>query len=164
MKKIGVISDTHGFLDAKFLEFFSDCDEVWHAGDIGNADILTDLASLVPVVRAVYGNIDDWDVRTRVPEVNDFELEGKKVLIKHICGRPGRYDTSFRPLITQIRPDIVVCGHSHILRVEYDKRNNFLFINPGAAGKSGFHKVRTAVKFILDSGDVRDLKVLELPR
>ncbi len=164
MKKIGVLSDTHGMLDEKVIEFLSICDEVWHAGDIGSVDVLTDMRSLFPVVRAVYGNIDGWEIRAEVPEVNRFELEGRRVAIKHICGNPRRYDPSVRSLIQEYHPHILVCGHSHILRVEYDKKNNLLFINPGAAGNSGFHKVRTAVRFVIDGKDIRDLEVLELGR
>ncbi len=164
MKTIGVISDTHGTLDGKFLEFFGDCDQVWHAGDIGSTDVLTDLKSVIPEVYAVYGNIDDWQVRAEVPEVQQFEVEGKKVMITHICGTPLKYNTTVRRLIAEYRPDILVCGHSHILKVAYDEKNRLLFINPGAAGFSGFHKVRTAVKFVIDNGEIKDLKVMELPR
>ncbi len=164
MKRIGILSDTHGNLDSKIIEFLSGCDEVWHAGDIGNIDVLTDLRSIFPKVRAVFGNIDGWDVRSEVPEIETFEIEGKRVAIKHICGNPKRYDPSARSLIAEYKPHILVCGHSHILRVEYDKKNNMLFINPGAAGNSGFHKVKTAIRFVMDSGDLRDLEVFELPR
>ena len=164
MKKIGVLSDTHGTLDEKVIKFLAECDQVWHAGDIGNIDVLTDMKSLFPVVHAVYGNVDGWDLRSEVPEIDMFETEGRRIAIKHICGNPRRYDSSARKLIEEYKPDILVCGHSHILRVEYDKKHNLLFINPGAAGNSGFHKVKTAVRFVIDGKDLRDLEVLELPR
>ena len=164
MKRIGILSDTHGTLDAKIIEFLSETDEVWHAGDIGGIDILTDMKSLFPVVRAVYGNIDGWEIRGEVPEIETFEVEGRRVAIKHICGNPRRYDAAVLGLIADYKPHILVCGHSHILRVEYDKKNNLLFINPGAAGNSGFHKLKTAVRFVIDAGDIRDLEVFELPR
>ncbi len=164
MKKIGVISDTHGFLDKKFIEFFEGCDQVWHAGDIGSIDVLTDLKSLFPAVYAVYGNIDDWTVRTEVPEFQKFPVEGKKIMITHICGTPLKYNTIVREQILEYNPDILVCGHSHILKVQFDQKNNLLFMNPGAAGLSGFHKVRTALRFIIDGDEIKDLKVLELPR
>ncbi len=164
MEKIGVLSDTHGVLEQRVIEFLSECDQVWHAGDIGSLDVLTDMRSLFGEVHAVYGNIDGWDVRGEVPEVDVFEVEGRRVVIKHICGNPRRYDPLARKVIIEYKPDILVCGHSHILRVEFDKKNNLLFINPGAAGNSGFHKVRTAVRFVIDGKDLRDLEVLELPR
>ncbi len=164
MKKIGIISDTHGTVENRFLEFFEGCDEIWHAGDIGNYDVILALQAVAPVVRAVYGNIDGWDLRSEFPEVEKFKCENKTVWLKHICGRPGRYEKDLREKFATERPDILVCGHSHILRVEYDKKYNFLFINPGAAGNSGFHKVKTAVRFVIDSDDLRDLKVLEVSR
>ncbi len=164
MTRIGVISDTHGFLDAKFIEFFEGCDQVWHAGDIGNVDVLTQLQSLFPEVYAVYGNIDDWSVRTEVPEIQQFTVENKRVVITHICGAPLKYNTTVRQQIAQFQPGILVCGHSHILRVQFDKKNNLLFINPGAAGLSGFHKVRTALRFVIYVDEVKDMKVMELPR
>ena len=164
MKKIGVISDTHGFLDSKFIEFFDGCDQVWHAGDIGSIDVLTDLRSLFPEVYAVYGNIDDWKIRAEVPEIQKFIVEGKKVLMTHICGTPLKYNTTLRNEILQYKPDILVCGHSHILKVQFDQKHNLLFMNPGAAGLSGFHKVRTALRFMIDHDEIKDLKVMELPR
>jgi len=164
MKKIGVLSDTHNFFDHKIIDFFKGCDQIWHAGDIGNMDIITDLKSIFSEVHAVYGNIDDWVVRAQLPEVDKFYVENMYVIIKHICGRPLHYDASVRELLLSEKPNILVCGHSHILRVEYDKKYNLLFINPGAAGNSGFHKVRTALKFVIDKDKLKDLQVLELKR
>ncbi len=164
MTRIGVISDTHGFLDTKIIEFFDGCDQVWHAGDIGDVDVLTQLQSLFARVYAVYGNIDDWQVRAEVPEIQKFSVENKRVMITHICGAPLKYNTTVRQQLAQYHPDILVCGHSHILRVQFDQKNNLLFINPGAAGLSGFHKVRTAVRFVIDGDEIKDMKVLELPR
>ncbi len=164
MKQIGVISDTHGYLDNKILEFFEGCDQVWHAGDIGSIEVLTDLKSVFPQVYAVYGNIDDWTVRSEVPEVQVFTVENKKVAITHICGSPLRYNTAVKQIISEHKPDILVCGHSHILKVQFDEKNNLLFMNPGAAGFSGFHKVRTALRFVIDGNDIKDLRVLELSR
>ncbi len=164
MTKIGVISDTHGILDQKFLDFFEGCDQIWHAGDIGSPDIITDLKSLFPVVHAVYGNIDSWELRTELPETDIFKVEELTVILRHICGKPLYYNKQTQQLIEQHKPQILVCGHSHILKVQYDKKHNLLHINPGAAGISGFHKVRTAIRFIIDGKNISDLKVFELQR
>ncbi len=161
--KIGLLSDTHGWLDEQVVAFFKDCDEVWHCGDIGDSSITDQLAQHFNL-RAVYGNIDGGDLRIIYPQVQIFECEGVKTLMTHIGGYPGRYDMAVRDLLYRERPRLFVCGHSHILKVMYDKTLNCLHINPGAAGKYGFHKVRTAVRFLIDKGDIKDLEVLELKK
>ncbi|HKL37707.1 MAG TPA: metallophosphoesterase family protein [Bacteroidales bacterium] len=163
MKKIGALSDTHGYLDEGLLKFLEGCDEIWHAGDIGNQAILQKLEEQASV-RAVYGNIDGRDIRLQCPEIQSFECESMRILITHIGGKPGRYDQGIREQIRRIRPDVFMCGHSHILRVEYDRHPGMLYINPGAAGKTGFHKVRTAVRFELDEKDIRNMEVYEVDR
>lgn len=161
--KIGLLSDTHGWLDAKVEDFFSDCGEVWHCGDIGNMALAERLASRFNF-RAVYGNIDGGALRQMFPEVSVFRCEGMKVLMTHIGGYPGHYDLRIRERLMRERPRLFVCGHSHILKVMYDKKLECLCINPGAAGRYGFHKVRTAVRFVLGQGTIRDLEVLELEK
>jgi putative phosphoesterase len=163
VKKIGLLSDTHGYLDERIRDYFKDCDEIWHAGDIGTVEVLETLESQKPV-KAVYGNIDGQKIRLLVPEIQRFDCEGMDVMIKHIGGYPGRYDRSVREIITNDPPDIFIAGHSHILKVQNDKKNNLLHINPGAAGKTGLHKVSTVIKFIIDSGRVKDLEVFEIGR
>jgi len=163
MKKIGALSDTHGYLDEGLLKFLETRDEIWHAGDIGNSAILQKLEEQAPL-RAVYGNIDGQEIRAQCPEIQAFECEGMRILITHIGGKPGRYDQGMREQILRINPDVFICGHSHILRIEYDRHHQMLYINPGAAGKAGFHKVRTAVRFDLDEGDIRNMEVYEVDR
>lgn len=160
---IGIISDTHGHFDDGVREFLRPVDEVWHAGDFGSMQCL-DRVDMFKKMRGVYGNCDDYEIRLRVPYMQDFECEGKKVLMMHIGGYPGRYDLRALRLIEAYRPDIFVCGHSHILRVMNDKPRNMLVINPGAAGISGFHKVMTAVRFHIDAGEIHDMEVGEWPR
>ena len=160
MKRIGLLSDTHGWLDPKLTEFFRDCDEVWHCGDIGDVAVADDLAARFHL-RAVYGNIDGGILRRMFRETEVFECEGVKVLMTHIGGYPGRYDLRIRPLLLAEAPRLFVCGHSHIAKVMYDKKLDCLHINPGAAGRYGFHKVRTAVRFVLDGGNVKDLELVE---
>lgn len=161
MTRIGLLSDTHGFWDDKYLTYFTDCDEIWHAGDIGSSVIIDKLAEYKKV-RAVYGNIDGQDIRSKYPEVNRFTIDGADVLIKHIGGYPGRYDKSIQDVLFIRPPRLFISGHSHILKVKYDKTLNLLHINPGAAGISGFHKVRTMVRFTIDKGEFKDLEVIEL--
>lgn len=162
-KKIGVISDTHSYLDPKVFKHFEDCDEIWHGGDIGSLEVSDALAEFKPL-KACYGNIDGQEIRAVHPLNNRFEVDGLKVLITHICGKPGRYNARVKKLLAEDPPNIVVCGHSHILRVMYDKEFDHLHINPGAMGKVGFHKVRTMITFWIDEGKPKDLKVIELPR
>lgn len=163
MRRIGLLSDTHGFVNPRILEFFSVCDEIWHAGDIGNVETADMLAAFKPF-KAVYGNIDGTEVRSIYPKNNLFICEGVKVLITHIGGYPGRYEKESRQLIESEKPGIFVSGHSHILKVLYDKKHDLLHINPGAAGNSGFHNVITCVRFVIDGKDIRDLEVFEKQR
>jgi putative phosphoesterase len=161
MKKIGLLSDTHNYWDERYETYFAECDEIWHAGDIGSLELSNRFEALKPF-RAVYGNIDDYRVRRAYPSVLRFTLEDVDVLITHIGGYPGKYDPSVRSLLYTDPPMLFICGHSHILRVMYDKKLRFLSMNPGAAGKFGIHRVRTLLRFVLDAGDIRDLEVVEL--
>ncbi len=161
MKRIGLLSDTHGTLDERVFEHFKDCDEVWHAGDIGSAEVADRLENFKPL-RAVYGNIDSYDIRLRYPEFNRFVLEDVDVLLTHIAGYPDHYAQGVRPILFNTPPRLLVCGHSHILRVMYDKWLKTLVVNPGAAGRYGQQVVRTLVRLTLDQGDIRDLEVIEL--
>lgn len=161
MKRIGLLSDTHGYWDERYLKYFDTCDEIWHAGDIGSQEVADRLAAFRPL-RAVYGNIDGQDMRLRFPEINRFTLEGADVLMKHIGGYPGKYDPSVRQILTTQPPQLFISGHSHILKVKYDPKLHLLHINPGAAGKYGFHKVRTLVRFSISEGAFSDLEVIEL--
>ena len=162
MKRIGLISDTHGYLDETVFEHFRDCDEIWHAGDVGDAQIIEHLADF-KTLRAVSGNIDGQSIRSLVPEDQHFELEGFKVWITHIGGYPPRYNPIVKPQLRSETPNIFVCGHSHILRVMRDPAlSNLLYLNPGAAGREGFHKMRTLLRFSMDAGKVRDMEVVEL--
>ena len=159
--KIILMSDTHAWCDKKIEKYLTDCDEIWHAGDIGSWEVAEKLAAFRPL-RAVRGNIDGGDIRQAYQETNRFTIEGTDVLIKHIGGYPGRYDASIRQHLFVRPPKLFVCGHSHILKVQYDKTLNMLYINPGAAGNHGFHKVRTLVRFAIDKGEFKDLEVIEL--
>ena len=161
MTRIGILSDTHGYWDDRYLKHFEQCDEIWHAGDIGSWEVAEKLASFRPL-RAVHGNIDGGDVRRHYPAMDRFTIEGTDVLLKHIGGYPGKYDASIRERLFVRPPRLFVCGHSHILKVQYDKTLNMLYINPGAAGNYGFHKVRTLVRFAIDKGEFKDLEVIEL--
>ena len=163
MKQIGILSDTHGFIHPRVIEFLSGSDEIWHAGDMGNIGIADQLSRLKPL-RAVYGNIDGQDVRTEYPERLVFMAEEVKVVMTHIGGYPGRYDPRARTLIGIEKPLLFVCGHSHILKVMYDKKYSMLVINPGAAGKYGIHKSITAVRLVIDGKNMRDLELIDLPR
>ncbi len=161
MTRIGILSDTHGFWDDRYLKHFEKCDEIWHAGDIGSAEVARRLAEFRPL-HAVCGNIDGGDLRRLYPEMDRFSVEGTDVLLKHIGGYPGHYDPSVRGRLFVRPPKLFVCGHSHILKVQFDKTLNLLYINPGAAGISGWHKVRTLVRFGIDGGEFKDLEVIEL--
>jgi len=163
MAYIGIISDTHGCFDGKVMEFLEPVDQVWHAGDFGTMECVEDVGRFRPMT-GVYGNCDDCHIRQRVPYMQEFICEGKKILMMHIGGYPGRYDMRALRLIEAYRPDIFVCGHSHILRVMNDRHYGMLVINPGAVGISGFHKVRTAVRFHIDNGEIHDMEVGEWPR
>jgi len=162
MKRILLLSDTHSFIDPLWPQYMESCDEIWHAGDIGNEEVLDYLESLNKPVRAVWGNIDDHKVRRRLPEILSFEVEGLKVLMLHIGGYPDHYAASARLQIAQHSPGLFICGHSHILRVMNDKKYGMLVMNPGAAGINGFHLVRTLLRFSIDSGKVKDAEVIEV--
>ena len=161
MKKILLLSDTHGFLDQKIENYAEKTDEIWHAGDIGKMSILDRLESIRPV-RAVYGNIDSHEIRKQVPEMLNFECEGVNVLMIHIAGYPGYYNSRVKHLIKLEKPKLFICGHSHILKIMQDKKNSHLHMNPGAAGISGFHKIRTLLRFSLHKGEIKNLEVIEL--
>lgn len=159
--KVGLLSDTHGYWDDKYAEYFKDCDEIWHAGDIGSDTLAARLAVLKPL-RAVFGNIDSQASRLQYPKVAHFEVEDVRVMITHIGGYPGRYNPEIRKELYDTRPDLFIAGHSHILKVVFDKSLNCLYMNPGAAGKSGFHQVRTLLRFSIDGKTIKDLEVIEL--
>ena len=163
MIRIGLLSDTHGSLHPRVFEFFKDCDEIWHAGDIGSMDV-ADKLSKFKSLRAVYGNIDGIAIRQSFPEMLIFTVESVKVLMTHIGGYPGHYQPGIRDLLLKERPKIFICGHSHILKVKYDEKYQVLHINPGAAGNSGLHKSITMVRFVIDRDQIKDLEVLDIPR
>ncbi len=161
MTKVGLLSDTHSFFDPKFEKLFADCDEIWHAGDIGDIKVIDEIKKLKPL-KAVFGNIDDATIRTCVPQDAFFTCDGVSVFMTHIGGYPGKYDKSAYAKLLQNKPKLFICGHSHILKVIYDKKLDCLHINPGAAGRSGFHSVRTAVRFELHEGNIQNLEIIEL--
>jgi putative phosphoesterase len=161
MIRVGLLSDTHNYLDPGILEHFKECDEIWHAGDIGTAAVTDELARLKPL-RAVYGNIDGADIRRSFPEHQRFMCEQVDVWITHIGGYPKKYDKRVREEIRDNSPQLFICGHSHILKVIYDKDLKLLHVNPGAAGKYGFQKVRTVVRFSIDGKDIKNMEVIEL--
>ena len=163
MKKIGLVSDTHGFWDDKLTAFFSEVDEIWHAGDIGSIE-LYDKLNAGKKLRAVYGNIDGGATRLAAKPFLFFEIEGFRVLMAHIGGYPNKYDREFLQKIVELNPSLAIAGHSHILKVMFDKKHDLMFLNPGAAGVSGFHAVRTALRFTLDNGAIKDLEVAEWER
>ncbi len=163
MKKIGLLSDTHGWLNPKVFDFFKDCDEIWHVGDIGSADVANALSAFKPL-RAVYGNIDGQEIRQMFPKVQIFSVEDVKVIMTHIGGYPNRYETGIKDLIIQEKPDIFISGHSHILKVMNDHKLHLLHINPGAAGNSGFHKVITMIRFQIDGKNISNMEVYEKSR
>ena len=162
MRRIGLISDTHGFLDERVFVHFEDCDEIWHAGDFGTREVSDQLASFKPL-KGVYGNIDGNDIRLVHPKDQRFEVEEMQVWMTHIGGYPDRYSSEVKKNIMATPPQLFICGHSHILRIMTDKKlNNMIYINPGAAGNEGFHKVRTIVKFDIIEGKIENAKVIEL--
>ena len=161
MTKIGLLSDTHGYLDPKVFEYFKDVDEIWHAGDVGSPEVIEALEEFKPT-RGVFGNIDDHKVRAMWPEHNAFKCEGVKVLISHIGGRPYKYRKVSYPQIELEKPDVFVCGHSHILLVQLDKKINAMWLNPGACGFKGFHKVKTLLRFDVDGGKLKNMEVIQL--
>ncbi|MCR4773223.1 MAG: metallophosphatase family protein [Prevotella sp.] len=161
MKKIGIISDTHGYWDNKYLKYFEPCDEIWHAGDIGTTEIADRFEDFRPF-RAVCGNIDGGDLRLRYREILRFKCEDVDVLMKHIGGYPGNYDRSIQGMIYASPPQLFISGHSHILKVKYDKTLNLLHINPGAAGQSGWQKERTIVRLTIEGNKFTDCDVITL--
>ena len=162
--KIGLLSDTHGYLDDQVFGYLADCDEIWHAGDIGSLVVSEQLSAFKPF-QAVYGNIDGADIRLRYPEDLWLERGGLLVWMTHISGYPPRYNPRVRQVLAERQPDVLVGGHSHILKVIKDpKRQQMLCLNPGAAGRHGFHRVRTLLRFTLEKGKVSELEAVELGR
>ncbi len=161
MKRIGLMSDTHGWIDPKIYTYFKDVDEIWHAGDVGDMAVIDALEKFKPT-RGIYGNIDDHKIRATWAKVNVFECEGMKVLMTHIAGKPYRYNKDALAEIEKHQPQIFVCGHSHILLVQFDKNINCLWLNPGACGYKGFHQVKTILRFEIDKGKVQNMEAIEL--
>lgn len=161
MPRIGLISDTHGWLDEAVFRYFASCDEVWHAGDIGDAAVLDQLEKFKPT-RAVFGNIDGSDIRKRCPEHLRWNCGGMDVWMTHIGGRPGNYAKPVTPELRSNPPGLFVCGHSHICLVQMDKKIPMIYMNSGAAGRQGFHHIRTLLRFTLENGKIQDLEVIEL--
>lgn len=161
MKKILLISDTHSYLEPKLIKYIHEADEVWHGGDIGDIKICLEIEKLKPF-KAVYGNIDDNGIRATYPENLFFNCEDVPVFITHIGGYPGKYPARIKELLLEHKPKLFICGHSHILKVMYDKDLQLLHINPGACGINGFHKVKTVVRFEIDKSEIKNLAVIEL--
>jgi uncharacterized protein len=163
MTRIGLISDTHGWLDENVARHFEKCDEIWHAGDFGSAELAENLEKQCSKpLRGVYGNIDGQDIQSRFPETLVFTCEDLKVMIHHIGGYPPKYNPESKKLLTMHQPGLFICGHSHILKIMYDDKLNCLYMNPGAAGKQGWQKVRTIVRFSIGGKDIKDCEVIEL--
>lgn len=161
MKQIGILSDTHGYWDDRYAKYFSDCDEIWHAGDIGDYSIIERLQEICPV-RAVSGNVDHGEVKRRCPELIEFEIEGVKILLTHIGGYPKKWSPGMKKILKKDGIRLMVDGHSHILKVIYDRELGLLHVNPGAAGQQGWHKKRTLVRLVIDGEDMRDCEIIEL--
>jgi putative phosphoesterase len=161
MKRIGLLSDTHGFLDEAVFRYFERCDEIWHAGDIGDESVINALEAFKPL-RIVFGNIDGTQIRKRTREHLRFNCEGLDVWMTHIGGRPGNYATPVRAELKTNPPGLFICGHSHICMVKLDSAHRMIYMNPGAAGKHGFHQVRTLIRFEIESGKVQHVEVIEL--
>lgn len=162
MKRIGLLSDSHGYLDPKIKSYFSEVDEIWHAGDIGSMEVLDELSAFKPT-RAVWGNIDNHDIRRETKEFLRFKIEEVEVLITHIGGRPGKYPKpAYEELINNGAPKLFICGHSHITLVQMDKKFNMLWMNSGACGYKGFHAVKTIIRFTISLDRIHDLEVIEL--
>ena len=159
--KIGLLSDTHGYLDPKVFQYFKEVNEIWHAGDIGTIEVLNELRAFKPTI-AVWGNVDGGELRSECKEGEIFEREGVRVMITHIAGKPPKYNSKVLSYIREYHPRLLVCGHSHILKVAPDKTNDLLFMNPGAVGKHGFHKIKTMLRFDLEQGEIKNLEVIEL--
>lgn len=163
MKKILLLSDSHGYIDQKITKYLDDVDEVWHAGDIGNLKVCEAILKIKPL-KAVFGNIDNHEIREKFQEDLTFYCEGLKIYITHIGGYPGNYNSRAKKIIQDFKPNIFICGHSHILKIIYDKKNELLHMNPGASGIQGFHKKRTILKFNIENQKVKNLNVIELAR
>lgn len=163
MKKILLLSDTHSHIDDTIMRYVTQADEVWHAGDIGDL-VVTDTLKKIKPLRAVYGNIDDDKARLEFPLNNRFWCEGVDVWITHIGGYPGKYNPKIKSELETNPPQLFICGHSHILKVMFDKKNNFLHMNPGACGKSGFHQVRTMLRFVIDGDKIKELEIIEIEK
>ena len=161
MKRIGLISDTHSYLDEKVFDHFSSCDEIWHAGDFGAMAVADQLSAFKPL-KGVYGNIDDASIRMRFPEQLVFTCEEVKVMMRHIGGAHPKYNPETRKELLFHKPHLFISGHSHILKIIYDEKINCLHMNPGAAGKQGWHKVRTLIRFTIDGANMKDCEVIEL--
>lgn len=159
--RIGLISDTHGWLDPRVKEHFAQCDEIWHAGDIGKLEVSEELAATKPL-RAVWGNIDNGEIRKSFPEHQRFSINGLNVWITHIGGKPPRYNKEVIEELRSSPPGLFICGHSHILSVQFDEKLNMMYMNPGAAGRHGWHQMRTLLRFTIDAGRLKDLEVIEL--
>ena len=169
MTRIGLISDTHNYLDPSVFQHFKNCDEIWHAGDFGTIEIVDELErglaaqnGQTPLLRGVYGNIDGYDIRSVYPEQLVFMCEDVKVMMRHIGGYPPRYNPETKKELLVHRPQLFISGHSHILKIMYDDKLNCLHINPGAVGKQGWHKVKTIVRFAIDGKEIKDCEVIEL--
>ena len=163
MKNISLLSDTHSVLDERFIPHLKNSDEIWHAGDIGSLDVYDKLTKLSNV-KAVYGNIDNHKIRIGLKSELFFKCEGVNIYMTHIGGYPGKYSKGIKEKIEKTNPNIFICGHSHILKIMNDKKNKLLFLNPGAAGNHGVHKVKTIIKFDIDDKLIRNLKIIELKR
>lgn len=161
MTRIGLLSDTHSYLDPKIYEHFKDVDEIWHAGDVGSMEVIDELRAFKPL-RGVYGNIDDHLIRRELPEFNRFMCEEVEVLITHIAGKPGKYSKPALEELERKAPKLFICGHSHILLVKMDPRFNMLWMNPGACGYKGFHQVKTILRFTIDGDKIQNLEAIEL--
>ena len=161
MKRIGLLSDTHAYWDERYAKYFGECDEIWHAGDIGSMELVERLQEIAPL-RAVHGNIDGGDVRRMFPEKLRWTCEGADVLMTHIGGYPGKYDSRIRQQLYERPPKLFISGHSHILKVQFDPQLKLLHINPGAAGLQGWQTVRTLVRFSVEKGEFKDLEVIEI--
>lgn len=161
MLKIGLLSDTHSYLDPKVFEYFKDVDEIWHAGDIGAIEVTDQLKKFKPL-RAVYGNIDDHVIRSEFPEFNRFKVENVEVLMTHIGGKPGKYSKPAYAALEEKAPKLFICGHSHILLVKMDPKYNMLWMNPGACGIKGFHQVKTLLRFQINDDKIQNLEAIEI--
>ena len=163
MTRIGILSDTHGFMEPRLFDFFASCDILFHAGDIGSMEVVNQLQAFKPFM-AVYGNIDASDIRAVYPEIQRAKCEDVDILMTHVGGYPGRYERKIYPILKNCPPKLFITGHSHILKVMYDKTFQFLHINPGAMGNSGIHSVKTAIRLVVDGSNMKDMEILEIPK